>query len=351
MGNKRRLATSIFVAATVFAMVAGCSSVGDLGAKATSASGGAAKQFRIATVSKVEGITWFQRMAVGVGKFNKDNSKAVQAWQTGPDTGDPAKQVAIVEDLIAQGVDALIVVPNDPKSIAPVLKKARDKGIIVGTTESAALVGTDSIDFDIEAFDNVTFGEGFGEQLGKAMGGKGEYAGSVGLLTSESHMTWWKSAVAYIAKNYPAMTLVTPQPYENENDDAKSKALALEIINAHPNLKGYLATTPSGGFGMASVLKEKNMKGVANVSLSLPSVAGPDLAAGWMSAAQTWDPAGWGYALNSVALSMLQKKTVSTGANLGYAGYEKVTVNGQLILGNAAMKLDKTTFAPGSYPF
>lgn len=332
-----KVMTGAAIAALVVGSLAGCAASGS----DANASGGSGKKFRIATVSKVEGITWFQRMSEGVKMFNTKYSADVEAWQTGPDTGDPAKQVAIVEDLIAQGVNAIIVVPNDPASIAPTLKKARQKGIIVGTTEAAALVGTDAIDFDIEAFDNTKFGEGFAEGLAKAMGGKGEYVGSVGLLTSESHMSWFKAAVAYLQKNYPDMKLVNPTPYENANDDAKSKAQALEIVKAYPNLRGFLATTPSGGAGMAAVLKEKNITNIANVSLSLPSVAGPDLEAGWMSYAQTWDPAGWGWALNDVALKMLQGKKVATGADLGYDGYKSVLVKGQLVEGDAMMKLIK----------
>ena len=42
----------------------------------------------------------------------------------------------MIEDLIAKNVNAIIVVPNDAKVLEPVLKKARDKGIVVLTHES-----------------------------------------------------------------------------------------------------------------------------------------------------------------------------------------------------------------------
>jgi simple sugar transport system substrate-binding protein len=38
-----------------------------------------------------------------------------------------AAQVKIVEDLVAKGVDAIAVVPNDAKALEPVFKKARKK--------------------------------------------------------------------------------------------------------------------------------------------------------------------------------------------------------------------------------
>lgn len=349
--STRKIAAAALSALGIAGLLAACSTTE--GAPGANPDGGSDDgKFRIVTVSKVEGITWFQRMSEGVDMFNDAYSDEVEAYQTGPDAGDPALQVQIVEDLIAQGVDAIIVVPNDPVGIAPTLERAREAGIIVGVTEATQLVGTEAIDFDIESFDNAVFGEGFGQGLAEAMDCKGEYATSVGLLTSESHMLWLEAANAWIAENCPEMTLVTPTPYENKNDDQYSRQLADEILGTYPNLGGYLATTPSGGGGMASALREKGITDIANVALTLPSVAGPDLEDGYMSYGQGWDPAGWGWALNYVALEMLKGNKVDTGADLKWelGGYESVTVDGQLIVGNDVQPYRPGQFG-GDYPF
>jgi len=348
----RRWASVVALGATA-ALVAGCTTVGETATPGgdTGNSGDNGGKFKIVTVSKVEGITWFQRMSEGVDMFNDEFGDEVEAYQTGPDAGDPAQQIQIVEDLIAQQVDAIIVVPNDVLGIAPVLERARKAGIVVGVTEATQLVGTESIDFDVEAFYNADFGKGYGEQLTEAMGCKGEYATSVGLLTSESHMEWLKAAIEYIEETCPDMKNVSPTPYENENDDQHSRELAEEILNTYPNLKGYLATTPSGGSGMASALRDKGRKDVATVSLTLPSVAGPDLEDGFLSAGQGWDPAGWGWALNKVALDLLKGNKTESGADLGWLGYESVDVDGQLIVGNDIQQYFPGDFADGEYPF
>ena len=54
----------------------------------------------------------------------------------GPTSADPALQVRAVEDLIAQGVNVIGVVPNDAQVLEPVLKRAMDAGIKVITHES-----------------------------------------------------------------------------------------------------------------------------------------------------------------------------------------------------------------------
>ena len=326
-----------------------CGSVGETG---TSDSGpGADGKYDIVLVSKVEGISWFEAMNEGVMEFNEDYTDQVNARQTGPDTGDPAKQVQIVEDLIAQGVDAIVVVPNDPQSIAPVLKKARDAGIVVVTHEAPALVETESIDYDVESFDNAVFGEGLAENLAEQMGGEGQFIGMVGSLTSETHMAWYNAAVAYFAENYPDIEVVAEQPYEDDNDDAKARANAEEIVRAYPDLKGYIGTSVSAGSNFAQILKEKNLSDISTSVLSLPSVAGPYLEEDWLGFAQTWSPASAGYVASLVALNVLEGKEIATGDDYGQEGYESIVVDGKLVVGDAILKIEKGTFAPGEYPF
>ena len=108
----------------------------------------------IATVVKISGIPWFDRMAVGVTAFQAANPDVV-ASESGPATADAAQQLQIVEDLIARGVNALAVVPMDPAVIEGALKRAMDRGIVVVTHEADNQKNTQA---DIEAFDNATYG-------------------------------------------------------------------------------------------------------------------------------------------------------------------------------------------------
>ncbi|NTW43821.1 MAG: substrate-binding domain-containing protein, partial [Anaerolineaceae bacterium] len=70
---------------------------------------------RIAVVVKITGIPWFNTVETGVKKAAAE--LGVNAYQTGPAQADPAAQVKIVEDLVAKGVDAIAVVPNDAKAL------------------------------------------------------------------------------------------------------------------------------------------------------------------------------------------------------------------------------------------
>ena len=58
----------------------------------------------VVTIVKITGENWFTRMEEGVDAFSADND-GVNARQVGPAQADAAQQTAIVQDLVAQGVD------------------------------------------------------------------------------------------------------------------------------------------------------------------------------------------------------------------------------------------------------
>lgn len=357
--RKWRKVGGVAVAAALLAMTAACGTTGGTGSGAASASGSdkaPAGVYKIATIPKIEGITWFDDMKKGVEQFNKDYSSEVQAWQIGPDSEDAAKQVQIIEDLIAQKVNAIVVVPNDPMALEPVLTKARQQGIVVISHEGPALAETEAVDYDLEAFSNQQFGELMAQKLVEGMGKtEGKIVGEVGSLTSETHMAWYNAAIAWLAKNEPGIKPVQDKPYEDANDDAKARSNALEILKAYPDLDGMLSCSVSAGSNMAQVIKEKNIKTVTLSQLTLPSVAGPYIEEGWIYSGQSWQPAGAGYAANVLALMILKGEQVKAGVDLKFDHYNSVQVDGKLVIGDAILQFQKGKEPfdswKGNYPF
>ena len=139
-------------------------------------------------------------MEEGVKEFGAETG--INASLVGPAQADAAQQIPIIEDLIAQGVDALCVIPMDPEQLDPVLQKAMDAGIVVVTHEAS---NQQSMHFDIEAFDNRAYGAGLMDQLAALMGEEGEYAVFVGSLGSKTQrMGGW----AIEASEATPMTMV-----------------------------------------------------------------------------------------------------------------------------------------------
>lgn len=295
-----------------------------------------AKTYTIATVVKLSGVGWFNRMEEGVTQFGKDHPN-VKVFQVGPAKADAALQVQIIEDLIAQKVDAIAVVPFSVEALEPVLKKAMDKGIVVITHEAA---NQKNMHYDIEAFDNEAYGEEFIKKLAKEMNYEGEWAGFVGSFTSKSHNQWVDAAVAYQKKNFPKMKFVGK--FEAYDDQQKAYEKTKELLKAYPNLKGIQGSASTDPAGAGLAVEEMGLQGKVHVvGTSIPSVSGQYVKSGAVDMIGFWDPADAGYAMNQLALMVLEKKPIKAGIDLGIPGYNKLKINGKVLYGQAWVHVTK----------
>jgi simple sugar transport system substrate-binding protein len=298
----------------------------------------------IATVVKISGIPWFDRMNTGVEAYQKANSDVV-ATQSGPATADAAQQLQIIQDLIAKGVNALAVVPMDPAVIEGTLKRAMDRGIVVVTHEADNQKNTQA---DVEAFDNSDYGKALNVRLAECMGNKGKWTTFVGSLGSRTHMQWVGAGEAN-AKTHPDMQLVDPN---NESfDDANGTyEKAKEILRKHPDIKGFQTSAGNDVLGVGRAIDEAGLSGkVCLVGTGLPNPSADLLESGAITAIGFWDPQKAGMAMNSLAKLLLAKKEITDGMDLGVEGYNKVTVkkgagDGLLVIGNGMVLADKATY-------
>jgi simple sugar transport system substrate-binding protein len=302
------------------------------------------KKYDIVTVVKIDGIQWFDRMEEGVRKFAEDTGN--NAYQLGPDKDDAQIQAQILEEAIARKVDAIAVVPFSPEVLEPVLKKARDAGIKVVSHEAAAIR---NVDLDIEAFRNASLGEHYMKTLGACMGGKGEYAVFVASPASTTHNQWVDAAVAYQQANFPDMKLVGSKN-ETADDLQQAYAKTEELLRAHPNLRGFQGSGSTDVAGIGKAIEEHG-KGAETcvVGTSLPSIAGKYLESGAVDMISFWDPALAGYAMNKLAVMLLDGQAPTDGMNLGLPGYEKVSLDGKVIRGQAWVDVIKDNAK--DYPF
>ena len=87
---------------------------------------------RIALVMKSLANEFFATMAEGAKAHQAANAGRYELIVNGiKDERDLARQVSLVEDMVAQGVKAIVIAPADSKALVPVLKRARDQGIVV----------------------------------------------------------------------------------------------------------------------------------------------------------------------------------------------------------------------------
>lgn len=282
---------------------------------------GGDKDFKIAVVPKDSTNAWFVRMEEGVKKYAQDTGMNV--FQKGPAKTDATMQVQVIQDLIAQGVDALCVVPVDPAALEPVLGEAMEKGIVVVTHEGGSQQNTM---YNIEAFDNSQYGAFIMDNLATAMGEEGLYTTMVAHVTNASHNEWADGGVAHQKEKYPNMTLLEKEPrVESEDNQERAYEKAKELFKKYPDLKGIMGTSSKDVPGVARAIQELGLKDKVFVAgTGLVSECGKFLEDGTLQYMTLWDPKDAGYAMCALATQILEGKEIGNGTNLGLPGYENL---------------------------
>ncbi|WP_415270886.1 autoinducer 2 ABC transporter substrate-binding protein [Leminorella richardii] len=300
------------------------------------ASSAMAKEIEVVNISKVAGMPWFNRMGDGVEKAGKD--LGIKAYQIGPSSTDAPQQVKIIEDLIAKKVSAITIVPNDADVLEPVFKKARSQGIVVLTNESP---GQPSANWDVEIIDNQKFAADNVEEMAKAMGGKGGYVIYVGGLTVPQHNLWADLFVKYQKEHYPDMFEVTSRMPVAENiDDARRTTL--DLMKAHPDMKGVVAFGSQGPIGAGRAVKEKRARGKVFVfGMMIPSQAASLIKSGDIAMGVTYDPGTAGYALTAVANKILKGEEITKDLEIPTLGKADVDMEKRIIKFHNVLRVTK----------
>lgn len=300
----------------------------------------------IATVPKLTAAAWFVRMEEGIKDFAADTG--VDAYMTGPEEADAAMQAQYIQDLIAQKVDAICVVPYSMEALEPVLKQAKEAGIVVISHEGEGLV---NVDYNIEAFDNDEYGEHLLKRIAEKTDGSGDYVVSVGSLTGGSQMQWAEAAIAYQKDNYPDMNLYT-DILESQDTQENAYQKVKEVLAAKPDLAGFQGGAMQDVAGAAMAVDEAGLSGqVVLVGTSLVSVSGKYIKEGTIDMISFWDPALAGYAMNVLALKVLNGEEITEGLDLGIDGYENLSLEGNVLKGKAWIDVDETNVDDPAYDF
>jgi ribose transport system substrate-binding protein len=151
--------------------------------------------------------------------------------------GSLEKQIGVVENFIAQKVDAVLINAVDDKGIEPAIKKAKAAGIPVimmaNDVKDPYAYKTLYPDYDNMAMQ--------ARALATAMGGKGDVAlliGARGNSVSDSREAGFKDTME---KEFPGINIVTTQA--TNWDAAKGADVAQTVLNQYPDIDGISCVT------------------------------------------------------------------------------------------------------------
>jgi len=196
--------------------------------------------------------TWRVQM-IEEAKYEAKQHSEIKEMVVTDAGGDTNKQVADIEDLLARGVDALLVAPGSEVALNGVLDKAYASGIPVVIFSSDA----GSKDYTVKILgDDVDFGRAGAEFLAKTLGGKGNIIGIRGISGNSIDNDRWKG-VEEVLKNYPDIKIIDTAFGDWAYD--KGKRVCESLLTAHPDLNGIWSSGGAMTQACAEVLNENGL--------------------------------------------------------------------------------------------
>ena len=231
----------------------------------------------VAFIPKLTGNAFFEVANVGAQEFSKDWGMTVE--YIGTPNATAADQVGVINDAVAQGVDAICISTVDAAGVADALKAAQDAGIVVCTWDSDAAV-TDRA---------LMVSQGTPEVLGQMLvdlsvaGLKDRgvdpekdtvnYCWHYSQATVTDQNSWQVEGEKIIKEKYPNWVNVQPDNYYSEQDAEKSITVGEAVLDAHPDVDLIICNDSTA---LPGQLQAAENKGLTKADVTITGFATPN---------------------------------------------------------------------------
>ena len=259
---RKKLISMLLCTAMAVTMLAGCGS----GKEETASSDAEAKSEEAEAEEgetkdgyTIAVLAWSQAEECGVDIITGAEEKAAELGNVTvvkPDpAGDMQKEIAILEDLIQQGVDAICVAPVDADAIVPYIDKVREAGIVL-------------VDYDVETeaecdakvlSDNKAGGAMAADQLVAKMGTEGKVLVLTevpGVTTAEERIAGFEERMAEIAPDVEIVEQLSSGTRDTH------RATTENMLQAHPDITGIFCFMGDNSLGAYTACKTNNRQDV-----------------------------------------------------------------------------------------
>jgi ribose transport system substrate-binding protein len=210
---------------------------------------------RIALVMKSLANEFFLTMENGARAHQKAHADQYELLANGiKDELDVARQIDLVEQMIAQRVNAIVIAPADSKALVAVCKKAQDAGIVVVNIDNKfddAVLADQKVKLPFVGPDNRKGAKLVGDYLAKHLKSGDPVAiieGAPNAFNGVQRKLGFQDAM-----NAAGMKIVSSQSGYWETDKANQVVGAL--ITEHPELKAVLCANDSMALGAVAALR------------------------------------------------------------------------------------------------
>ena len=225
----------------------------------------AADKPKVALVMKSLANEFFRTMEDGAKAHQKAHASEYTLVANGiKDETDTAAQIKMVEQMVAQRVNAIVIAPADSKALVPTLKAAADKGVLIinidNKLDADALKSKDLI-VPFVGPDNRVGSKLVGDYLATQLKAGDTVAIVEGVSTTfnaQQRTLGYQDAMKAAGAN-----VVSVQSGQWEID--KGNTIAAGMLREHPDLKAIMAGNDSMALGVVAAVKASGRTGKVQV--------------------------------------------------------------------------------------
>lgn len=202
---------------------------------------------------------WFDKVNTGAHAaadlLARLTGRQIEIEYRAPQTADVSSQNDIIERAVATHPDGLILDLLDEKGNHATMQEAVDEKVPMTVFDSLPPEGMDVTAVGADFCEQGTIAA---QRLASLIGGKGEVAIMMGVPTAPNHSLRAQCERTAFAK-YPGITVVATGIDNDSIETAQKQAAA--VMQAHPDLAGWVACDASGPVGIGQAIRESGRTG------------------------------------------------------------------------------------------
>lgn len=213
---------------------------------------------KVALVMKSLANEFFSTMADGAKKHQAQDAQKYELIVNGiKDERDLARQAAIIDEMIAAKVQAIVIAPADSKALVPALRRAKQAGVVVVNIDNKLddeILKAEGLAVPFVGPNNFLGAKVVGDHLAKSLKAGDKVTVLEGIRTSFNG-TQRRLGFEQAMKD-AGIQIVDSQSANWETNQANT--IAASMLNAHPDLKAILAANDSMALGALAAIKAAN---------------------------------------------------------------------------------------------
>ncbi len=220
---------------------------------------------KVALIMKSLANEFFATMADGAKKHQAEHAADYELVVNGiKDERDLTRQVALVEEMVAAGAQAIVIAPADSKALIPVLSRVQKKGIIVINIDNRLdeeILKQEGITIPFVGPDNRAGAKKVGDYLASKLSPKDSVLILEGIRTSfnaQQRLQGFQEAMK-------AADITIADSQSAQWEMAQANTVASSMLSEHPEVKAILCANDSMALGAMAAVKSAGKAGSVQI--------------------------------------------------------------------------------------